>query len=298
MFTSRRQILPILLCCVYFLVIHWSMGLRPEHLLFAGFLLGCYYIHPRSRRFVLDFLPVIFFAILYDFLRIYPKSWAGPIHVEWPYRLELALFGFMNQGQKIIPCDYFRLHHWPAIDLLAGVAYSLHMVVPMGFAFLVWLRRPATIRRFNQVFLVVNLFAFATYLAVPVAPPWYVEQYGFEPAHWGIPASAAGLIHFDHLIGYPYFEEIYAKSSWVFGALPSMHAGFPLLVLIFARKAVPKAFWPLAAYMLLIWFSAVYLRHHYVIDLIAGVLYVLSTLVFFRWSRRRYKPLLSRSSST
>ena len=277
-----RQAIPIIISGFYFLVVHWSMGLRTEHLLLITFTLACYYLHPKSRRFILDFLPFALFGALYDFLRIYPKSWAGPIHVLWPHRLETALFGFHYGGEKILPTDFFITHHHAVMDLLAGATYSLHMVVPIGFAFFAWLKRHAVTRHFIWAFLLANLFAFITYIALPVAPPWYVEQYGLVPAGWSIPGSAAGLVNFDRLIGHPYFQEIYAKNAWVFGAIPSMHAGNPLLVVLYAHQVFKKGLIPLYFFMFLVWFSAVYLRHHYMIDLIAGVLYVLAAYVIIR----------------
>lgn len=285
LFTSRKSI-PLLLAVAYFLVIHWSMGLRPEHLLLVVFLIGCYFLHAKSRLFVLDFLPLAFFGVLYDFLRIYPKAWAGPIHVTWPYEVEKVLFGIPLDGQRIIPSFFLQNHHVAFLDILTGLTYSLHMIVPIGFAFYAWIKDRAFARRFNWVFFTVNLLAFFTYIAFPVAPPWYIEQFGFQPADWSIAPQAAGLIHFDRLIGHPYFEEVYAKNSWVFGAIPSMHAGFPLLVVLFARKVMRKALIPLIFFMLLVWFSAVYLAHHYVIDLIAGVLYVFVAI----WIYRLIKP--------
>jgi membrane-associated phospholipid phosphatase len=279
----RHDALPLTLAGVYFLIIHWSMGLRPEHLLLVVFILGCYFLHAKSRVFVLDFLPLAFFGIIYDFLRIYPKAWTGPIHVAWPYELERALFGIPTAAGRVIPSFFFQKHHLPFLDILTGLVYSLHMIVPIGFAFYAWLKDRDFARRFNWIFFTLNLLAFVTYVALPVAPPWYVEQFGFRPGDWSLAPQAAGLIHFDALIGHPYFQEVYAKNSWVYGAIPSMHAGFPFLVVLFARKVLgPKGLIPLVLFMLLVWFSAVYLGHHYAIDLIAGVLYVFAAVWVYR----------------
>jgi hypothetical protein len=272
----KREIsIPLVLAALYFFLIHWTMGLRPEHLLLAGFLVGCYLLHEKSRRFVLDFLPIAFFGVLYDFLRIYPKEWTGPIHVAWPYELERLFFGLPADGGRVIPSFFLQNHHIAFLDVVTGLAYSLHMIVPIGFAFYAWLKDRAFVLRFNRIFFIVNLLAFATYIALPVAPPWYVEAFGFRPGDWSVAPQPAGLVHFDALIGHPYFAQVYAKNAWVYGAIPSMHAGFPFLVVLFARRIFsPKGWVPLTLFMLLVWFSAVYLAHHYVIDLIAGVLYV------------------------
>lgn len=275
------KLLPLLTAILYLFLVHFTMGLRPEHLLLTGFILLAYTLHPKTRRWTLDFLPFALFAALYDFLRIIPKGWAGPIHVAWPYRLESVLFGFDVDGVRTIPNEFFRLHHHPLLDLVCGLAYSLHMVVPIGFGIFAWVHEKdrGIARSFAWTFLLANLFAFATYIALPVAPPWYVEQYGLAPADWSTPASAAGLLNFDRLLGINYFRDMYAKSSWVFGAIPSMHAGLPLLVILFARKILKKGMILLALFMAAVWFSAVYLRHHYLIDLVAGALYAIAAFL-------------------
>lgn len=284
---KTSKLLPFLLSAAYFIIIHWTMGLRPEHLILAGFLLTSYYLHPKSRRFVIDFLPMVVFGVIYDFLRIFPKEWAGPIHVTGPHALESALFGFVYGGRRMIPSDFFIDHHLAVLDIAAGLAYSLHMAVPIAFAFWIWRKDPKSVQHFNQAFFIVNLLAFVTYIAFPSAPPWYVVRYGLSPASWSVPPDPSGLARFDSLLGFPYFRGVYAKNAWVFGAIPSMHGGFPFLVLWFARKVFPRAVIPLIAYMLLIWFSAVYLGHHYVIDLMAGVLYVLAALILLRLLQSR-----------
>lgn len=294
MMQYKKNILPFGYAGLYLLLVNRSMGLRAEHLLLTGFVLVCYYLHTKSRQFALDFLPFAFFGAMYDFLRIYPKNWAGPIHIDWPYHLEKMFFGFNYHGRVITPNEFFLTHHYALLDVVTGLAYSLHMVVPIGFAFISWLRHPLESRRFIQAFLLVNFFAFITYIAFPVAPPWYVELYGFAPASWSLPSNAAGLSHFDELFGVTYFHDIYAKNAWVFGAIPSMHSAFPLLVILFARRFMTKGLIPLYIYMFLIWFSAVYLCHHYIIDLASGVLYVLVAFFLIKaLTKPQQKPVVS-----
>ncbi|MBI3540619.1 MAG: inositol phosphorylceramide synthase [Deltaproteobacteria bacterium] len=279
-----RKMLPVVLAATYLLLLHFLMGLRSEHVALIGFILGCYYAHPRSRQFALDFLPAALFGVIYDFLRILPKSWAGSIHVVWPYQLEKILFGFYHQGTKIIPCEFFQNHHYPFVDFVTGATYSLHVVVPLAFALLIWFKKRDLAQQFLWAFFLVNIFAFITYVVLPVAPPWYVQQYGLTPGHWSIPPSAAGLIRFDQLIGTPYFQNVYAKNAWVFGAIPSMHGGFPWLVILFAHQIFSKrAMIPFYLFMALVWFSAVYLGHHYIIDLIAGGIYSAITVIIIRY---------------
>jgi hypothetical protein len=301
---KRFQPLPLILAALYLWIVQYAMGLRIEHFALAGFFVGCFYlpIYPKARQFILDFLPFALFGTLYDFLRVFPKNWAGPIQVVWPHRLESILFGFSYEGRQIIPCDYFLIHSCRLLDVVTALTYSLHVVVPLVFAVIVWVKDRPLFQRFAWAFFLANIMAFVTYIALPVAPPWYVEQYGFVPANWSLISSAAGLVRFDHLIGYPYFEGVYGKSAWVFGAVPSMHAGFPFLVFLFARHVFKKGLIPILGFMFLVWFSAVYLSHHYIIDLIAGVLYAFLAyrlvIGLFPWKNQTENQKISSPASS
>ncbi len=274
--------IPLLLTILYLGLVQFFFGIGPAQIILSLFILIGTLAHPKSRRFILDIFPFAIFGMLYDLLRAVPKSWAGPIHVIWPYELEKMLFGFFHDGIKITPNEFFMTHTHPLLDVLTALTYSLHMLIPIGFFVWAWIQERPVAREFAQVFLVMNLFAFLTYLAFPVAPPWYVEQYGLTVGDWSIPGSAAGLIRFDRLIGIPYFQDIYAKSAWVYGAVPSMHAGFPVLMILYAHKIFSKGVLPFYLFMGLIWFAAIYLGHHYVIDLLAGGMYALASWFLMR----------------
>ena len=61
-------------------------------------------------------------------------------------------------------------------------------------------------------------------------------------------------------------------------AFPSLHAAVTLLSLIFAFKHVRRLFWAMLPFCVGLILSTIYLRHHYVIDLLAG--FVLGILAF------------------
>ncbi len=271
-----RHIIFVVSLAAYLAVVQLVMGIRWEHWAVVGVLFFVSY-GPKLIRPLRDVcIPIASFSCLYDFLRVIPKSWAGMIQVAGPYRLEQALFSFAftRGGEKMILPDFFRLHPHRFLDALTALTYSLHIFVPLLFAFYTAFKNPKIAKQFAWAFLIANLFAFATYILFPVAPPWYVEAYGLQPAVWSTLPSAAGLLRVDQWFGFPYFKNVYSQSAWVFGAIPSMHAGYPVLTWLFARRVFgTKARW-LWPYIGLIWFSALYLRHHYVIDLLAGALYV------------------------
>ena len=120
----------------------------------------------------------------------------------------------------------------------------------------------------------MNVAGFATYYVYPAAPPWYVAQYGLGPAHLDAQASIAGAARWDELTGIPYFHEFYGRSADVFGAIPSLHVSYPLLTFLHGLE-LRKRWLDVSSFalFLLVCFAAVYLDHHYVLDVLLGVLY-------------------------
>jgi membrane-associated phospholipid phosphatase len=99
-----------------------------------------------------------------------------------------------------------------------------------------------------------------------------VAKYGFD-FHLNVPGNIAEFGRFDQLVHAKIFASIYAKNANVFAAFPSLHCAYPMVVLFYGLKARCK--WmniPFAILVLGIWFAAVYSGHHYVIDVIFGIL--------------------------
>jgi membrane-associated phospholipid phosphatase len=120
-------------------------------------------------------------------------------------------------------------------------------------------------------FALLSVLGWVVGLAWPAAPPWYVYTWGLGPANLQAPASAAGAIRFDHLVGMDVFGAFYSRSWNVFGAMPSLHVGY---VVVVAAAAWPLGGWlrrGTAAYAAVMAFAAVYLRHHYILDVAAGL---------------------------
>jgi membrane-associated phospholipid phosphatase len=69
------------------------------------------------------------------------------------------------------------------------------------------------------------------------------------------------------------FGGFYERSINVFGAMPSLHVGYPTVIACSCWAVGPKWRWPSLAFAGLMAFSAVYLQHHYVLDVVAGALY-------------------------
>jgi membrane-associated phospholipid phosphatase len=139
--------------------------------------------------------------------------------------------------------------------------------------------------------------ALLTFALYPVAPPWYIADEGFTQPDQkvGLAESAAGLIRVDNYFNNNFFGSIYQTfNANPFAAMPSLHSAFAFISAFFAIRTYREKtrwIWLFAIYPVCIWFSAVYLQHHYILDLMAGVTYVLIadriTLRYYRWKRGR-----------
>jgi hypothetical protein len=273
-----------------------------EQFLVVGlvFFLRCW--SDSTRRLFKNLVPFLVFGVVYDLTHITePLVRYLRIHVSEIYQLEKVLFGITTQAGRVTLNEFFAVHHAPAVDFVTGCAYIVYLYWAIGFAIYLSLaggRRPelrGVLARFGWVFCAVNLIGFATYYLYPSAPPWYVATYGLGPARWGTAASPGAAVRWDQLTGLSYFARFYGRSADVFGSIPSLHVTYPLLVAVYARHLRS---WVLNVlhfgFYSLVCFSAIYLQHHYVLDVMAGSLMALSVFGLERWwSRRRMQRALA-----
>src|SRR5450759_557692 len=70
-------------------------------------------------------------------------------------------------------------------------------------------------------------------------------------------------------------------------AMPSLHAAFPVLGLLYALKLWGRRAWPLALWCVAVCFSIVYLGEHYVADAVAGILFAAASYWAVEFAFRR-----------
>ena len=247
--------------------------LRPEHFIMAGLLAGMSFWSDWSRRWAKVVLPVVLYGAVYDSMRWYADYLRSPIiHVHEPYDFDRRFFG-IRSGEKILtPTEWWQLHTSPALDLITGISYFVLFFVGESVALGLYLfgrGEEQRAQRFIWTFVVTNFIGFSLYYIYPAAPPWYVSDHGFA-VDLSVRASAAGALRLDQLVGLPLMEGFYGKSADVFGAIPSLHVAYPFIAAVYAWQ-LRRFRWLAIAYWLLVCFSAVYLNHHYVLDILIGV---------------------------
>lgn len=250
---------------------------RVEHGLLLGGMLVANYV-PKLRPYFQGMFPFCLFGVVYDGLRfVTPVMHARiPPHVAGPYHIEMLLFGLSQDGKAVTPPEALAHVYSAPLLLLCGFAYFffIHEVFLFGF-YLLFTQRDL-LRRFGWGFFLLCAMGFATWYLYPAAPPWYVVKYGMGPADLTVSGDPARLVEVDAILGIEFFAGFYRRSTNVFGAVPSLHAAFPLMVWLYVRKsALARYHWGFFAFWLLMCFSAVYLGHHYVIDVALGMVYAL-----------------------
>lgn len=239
-----------------------------------------------TRKWALALTPWLIFACSYDCMRLYPNYKVNPIDVKNLFMAEKHLFGFFHQqGETLIPSQYFALHHNTFLDFMAGVFYLCWVPVPLLFGiYLYIIGEKKTYLNFSIAFLVVNLLGFIGYYLYPAAPPWYALNYGFDPI-LHTPGNVAGLGRWDNLTGLNIFQTLYGKNANVFAAVPSLHSAYMLVTTIYAIIG-KRSVYTITLFSIIcvgIWFTAVYTCHHYIIDVLLGMLTAVLGIILLQW---------------
>ena len=296
--TLRTALIATGISLLYLLFSSWLIGYKSDELFLVLLFNTLFYLSGRTRRFILGFTVFIVFWVLFDSMKAFPNYRYNTVHIESIYRLEKTLFGLRSHlslgdlapgmqtigtGGRLTPNEYWLVHQHTFLDIVSGFFYLCWIPLPLAFAGYLFYKDKGAFFRFALSFLIVNLIGFVIYYACPAAPPWYVEQYGFA-FNPHTPGNTAGLGRWDDYFHVHVFAGLYAKSSNVFAAMPSLHSAYPLTVLYYGIRY--KMRWWNALFALImagIWFAAVYASHHYVLDVLAGIGCGVAGIVLFNY---------------
>ncbi|RKY80338.1 hypothetical protein DRQ12_01350 [candidate division KSB1 bacterium] len=283
----KFNITVLVVVVLYFILQNQVTHLRPDHAFLGLLIISLAFLgKEKARRFLIDWAPFILFLIAYDMMRGVADSIRGVIHVQEPYQWEHWLFAKFFSGE--IPAFYLQRVQYELgdsilrkfLDIMGANFYTLHFTIPLLVGWVLWhtTNDRKMFYRFAYTLTVLNVMALITFMLYPAAPPWYVYYYGFvQPAHtsfWGL--SAGSLINVDRLLGVHIFSTIWDSfNPNHFAAIPSLHGAYPIVAALFLYRKFRRYPVILIIYPLLVWFSAVYLNQHYIIDLIIGGAYLL-----------------------
>jgi hypothetical protein len=246
----------------------------------------------RAASFLRDWIPFVLLVFGYEYLRgiagdivvghkavwEVPRSAMPEVRVENLVHADEVLFFGHSPILLLQGWLYNRdvLHWW---DFFALIMYSMHFVLPCVFAFVLWLTNKRRFWSFTLAFCFMTYVAFAFFLLYPAAPPWLAQTWGIMHG-LGFPQN-----HVLEAIQPKGLGEIDTYAIWgnasphPVAAMPSLHAGFPWLVMLFAVRYYGwKGLW-FILYNVALWFAVLYTANHWYVDVLAGMAW--ATVSFF-----------------
>jgi PAP2 superfamily len=208
--------------------------------------------------------PLVLWLVLFQLSTMVPESVRPEIDVETLPDFERAIFG-SSFVHRMLPKNDFLI-------VMSAVPYIFHFAMPWIFALYLW-RRDGNPLLFLWCLGLLNLAALLTQLVFPTAPPWYVEHSGTAVPTYATPSDPGRLARVDQILSWPLFQSMYGQNPIVFGSFPSLHGAWPFLIAIYTPTDILGNFkW---LYVAWVWWAALYLKHHYLVDLLGGALYTL-----------------------
>jgi membrane-associated phospholipid phosphatase len=226
-------------------------------------------LHRWIEGVMLEWLPFVAFLLVYDVARSYANLLRSTT-VMFPIDGDRLLFA----GH--VPTVWLQRHLWHGVggvrwyDYACWGVYMTYFFGTLAVAAGIWIFAYERFRRYVAMVALLSAAGFATYVLFPVAPPWYASSHG----QLGPAQRLTGAV-WQHAL--PSFSTVVEHGqSWAnpVAAMPSLHAGFTLLITLYLWKT--SRWWariPLAAYPVLMGFTLAYFGEHYVTDILAGWVY-------------------------
>jgi hypothetical protein len=283
---KKYNLLIVLLFIFYIIlmtgIMIWQgVGIAPDRYAFV-LLLGSLLIK-RTRSFLLDWVPFLFILISYDFLRSLSPTLNPRVHYQ--SLIDGDLFLFHQLPNLTLQQMFFNPNHLGFLDYFTTIFYFLHFALPLAFGFLLWIYNKNYFRLFVIALCLMSYMAWVSYVIYPAAPPWLAQEKGY--------ISGVTKIMNQTLNSFPdrfHLPTVYTKfNPNPTAAMPSMHAAYPFLVLLFSFYFFGKKALIFTPYVFMMWFSLVYLGEHYVVDILAGIIYASAFFGLTVWLKNNYK---------
>jgi membrane-associated phospholipid phosphatase len=240
----------------------------------------------RMARIIADWIPFTLVLLLYDRTRGVVESLGMSVHESDIVSAERGLFA----GN--VPTVWLQQHlydplHVHVNDALATLIYTSHFLATPILAAVLWLRNRRLWLRYISRVVVLSVAGLITYVLFPEAPPWMAARDGLIDPVARLSARGWVYLHADNL------NDVLARAQQdganPVAAMPSLHVALATLVALFLGSLLRSRWrYLLAVYPVAMGATLVYTGEHYVLDLLAGVLYALLVHgALCRWEARR-----------
>ena len=274
----RSALLSLFFILAYLLCVSLIMPVRKDHIILVIVYIGLILL--KKHEFTRDVIPLLMAWLSYDSLRGFVDHVVYRVSGQWALDLDVLLLGWLFNGQS--PPIWFHEHGgilW--VTAFTGIFYIGYIVFSVFFALYLWFTRHRGERNYEYYwqfvisFFIIALLGMTTFYLLPTAPPWYYEKCGFTYpcADYEGGPDTARLNDVDALLGVPVFASFYSLESNPFAAFPSLHVGYPVLAALLSRRKWGRKGEVVWLFPLIVAFSAMYLNHHWFIDVVAGFVY-------------------------
>jgi uncharacterized membrane protein len=230
----------------------------------------------RGRAFVRDWAPFLLIFLAWEAMRGVANQFGAEVQSD----IIIAAERFVSLG-IVPPVELQRLLHTPGVvgplEMAAAAIYAAHFLLPLAVAFILWLKRRVAYYHYVIALMLMSFAQFFTAIVLPVAPPRYAGLYGESLQVVDLGSEVAqrtgiGMLSwaYHNLIGNPV------------AAFPSLHAAYPILAYLFLRDHWPRVAWLMLVYTAAVWFSIMYLGHHYFVDALGGLVYAVAAYLIVR----------------
>jgi len=173
---------------------------------------------------------------------------------HWLVALDAMIFG-------VQPCVWAERFITPALTELMQFLYlNFFWLAPSTSVLLLLQRRFSEFRAVTFGVVTCFFMGYALYVVFPAAPPRLVLVAEFTKNLRGYPVGFSSL-------SAGAFSLLPTDSR---AAFPSLHTAASTVALVYAWRYLRPWFWVLLPFVVGLWVSTIYLRHHYFVDLVAG----------------------------
>jgi membrane-associated phospholipid phosphatase len=256
-------------------------------------------IHARRKpgrvlEFLRHFYPVLLYTAFFcetgSVNRMFYPDYLDPMVARW----EQSLFGCQSSVL------FMEKLPWLAVSELFYASYCSYYFMVGGVGIALFLRSRQQFFHYVSVLSFLFYVCYLIYILLPIIGP---RAFFHQVEGYSLPQATQQLAVTD---AYPEAVQagvFYRLMRWVYrvfeapgAALPSSHVAVALCTVYFSFRYLPRIRYVHLAVAVLLCFSTVYCRYHYLLDVVAGlvaaaVLIPMGNWLYFKFDNRR--PALS-----
>jgi membrane-associated phospholipid phosphatase len=224
----------------------------------------------RLKKFFVEWSPFYVILFLYDHFRAIADEIGGRVNYMLLPRVEMTIFGSLPSRQLQL-----MLGTEPKVlSLVLTGFYFGHFILPVVVLYCLWRRGKQEAFYVSMVsFCVLSLMSFVVFSAFPAAPPWMASITGVIPEVKRLLFENINYIYKSNDI-----VDIYQSfTSNQFAPFPSIHAAYPTVLFLISLFYIKQLKFIFLMNMIFVSFTLVYFGEHYIIDVIAGMLFSIAS---------------------